>query len=50
LGDDNLIRMDWLWSNLLGGIKLRVRQEDAVGASRLLEGGETREPGDRSEK
>jgi hypothetical protein len=26
LGDDNLIRMDWLWSNLLGGIKLRVRQ------------------------
>jgi hypothetical protein len=39
LGDDNLIRMDWLWSNLLGGIKLRVRQEDALEASRLLEGG-----------
>jgi hypothetical protein len=39
LGDDNLIRMDWLWSNLLGGIKLRVRQEDALVASRLLEGG-----------
>jgi hypothetical protein len=38
LGDDNLIRMDWLWSNLLGGIKLRVRQEDALVASRLLEG------------
>ena len=38
LGDDNLIRMDWLWSNLLGGIKLRVRQEDALEASRLLEG------------
>jgi hypothetical protein len=38
LGDDNLIRMDWLWSNLLGGIKLRVRQEDAIVASRLLEG------------
>ena len=37
LGDDNLIRMDWLWSNLLGGIKLRVRQEDALVASRLLE-------------
>ena len=36
LGDDNLIRMDWLWSNLLGGIKLRVRQEDALVASRLL--------------
>lgn len=42
LGDDNLIRMDWLWSNLLGGIKLRVRQEDALVASRLLEGGEPR--------
>jgi len=39
LGDDNLIRMDWLWSNLLGGIKLRVRQEDALVAARLLEGG-----------
>lgn len=39
LGDDNLIRMDWLWSNLLGGVKLRVRQEDALVASRLLEGG-----------
>src|SRR5487761_1469457 len=38
LGDDNLIRMDWLWSNLLGGIKLRVRKEDALVASRLLEG------------
>ena len=39
LGDDNLIRMDWLWSNLLGGIKLRVRQEDALVASHLLESG-----------
>jgi HPt (histidine-containing phosphotransfer) domain-containing protein len=38
LGDDNLIRMDWLWSNLLGGIKLRVRQEDALIAAQLLEG------------
>jgi hypothetical protein len=49
LGDDNLIRMDWLWSNLLGGIKLRVRQEDALVASRLLEraaenGSEASEP------
>ncbi len=44
LGDDNLIRMDWLWSNLLGGIKLRVRQEDAVVASRLLEGGSASPP------
>jgi hypothetical protein len=39
LGDGNGIRMDGLWSNLRGGIKLRVRQEDALVASRLLEGG-----------
>jgi hypothetical protein len=47
LGDDNLIRMDWLWSNLLGGIKLRVRQEDALEASRLLEGDAPQTESDR---
>jgi hypothetical protein len=47
LGDDNLIRMDWLWSNLLGGIKLRVRQEDALEASRLLEGDAPQSESDR---
>jgi hypothetical protein len=51
LGDDNLIRMDWLWSNLLGGIKLRVRQEDALVAARLLEGEDPPEvDSDNSEK
>ncbi len=50
LGDDNLIRMDWLWSNLLGGIKLRVRQEDAIVASRLLEGREAEGDWNGSEK
>jgi hypothetical protein len=50
LGDDNLIRMDWLWSNLLGGIKLRVRQEDAIVASRLLEGEEAEGDSNSSEK
>ena len=25
LADDNTVRVDWLWSNLLGGIKLLVR-------------------------
>ena len=50
LGDDNLIRMDWLWSNLLGGIKLRVRQEDAIVASRLLEGREAEGDSNNSEK
>jgi hypothetical protein len=45
LGDYNLIRMDWLWSNLLGGIKLRVKQEDALVASQLLEGGAASQSG-----
>jgi hypothetical protein len=32
LVDDNMIRMDWFISNLLGGIKLKVRAEDAEAA------------------
>ena len=34
--DETTIRMDWLWSNALGGIKICVRQEDADAAARLL--------------
>src|SRR5271166_4770657 len=34
--DDNMIRMDWFISNLLGGIKLKVRPEDAEAASEIL--------------
>jgi hypothetical protein len=37
LGDANIIRTDWLWSNLVGGVKLRVFEEDLEEASRLLE-------------
>jgi hypothetical protein len=36
LADENTIRMDWFWSNLLGGIKLCVRASDADEASSLL--------------
>lgn len=36
LADENTIRMDWLWSNLLGGIKLWVTEENAATASELL--------------
>ena len=36
LVDDNMIRMDWFYSNLLGGIKLKVRAEDAQAASEIL--------------
>jgi hypothetical protein len=37
LGDENTIRMDWFWSNLLGGVKLWVREEDAQQAASLLD-------------
>ncbi|MGA2509581.1 MAG: DUF2007 domain-containing protein [Candidatus Acidiferrales bacterium] len=37
LFDENMIRLDWFLSNALGGIKLRVRQEDAETAAALLE-------------
>ena len=28
LFDENMVRLDWLWSNLLGGVKLVVRKKD----------------------
>jgi hypothetical protein len=37
LADENTIRMDWFWSNLLGGIKLCVRESDADAATDLLD-------------
>jgi Putative prokaryotic signal transducing protein len=36
LVDDNMIRMDWFISNLLGGIKLKVCPEDAEAAMEIL--------------
>jgi hypothetical protein len=36
LGDDNMVRMDWFISNFIGGVKLRVKEEDAVAAEELL--------------
>lgn len=38
LYDENMVRLDWLWSNMLGGLKLVVRQKDAVDAEKLLSG------------
>jgi hypothetical protein len=35
--DDNMIRMDWFISNLLGGIKLKVGAEDVAAASEILD-------------
>jgi len=36
LSDENLVRMDWFWSNLLGGVKLWVRQQDLENAKELI--------------
>lgn len=37
LADETMVRIDWLWSNLLGGAKLMVRPEDYEVAVKLLE-------------
>jgi hypothetical protein len=37
LADDNLVRMDWLYSNLIGGVKLLVRPHDVDAANELLD-------------
>ena len=37
LADENTVRMDWMWSNAIGGVKLMVRDEDAAEAADLLE-------------
>ena len=43
LQDDNVVRMDWLWSNALGGIKLIVREKDAADAEKILNEGASSE-------
>jgi len=34
--DATTIRMDWMWSNLLGGVKLAMKPEDADTAAQIL--------------
>jgi hypothetical protein len=36
LTDVNTVRMDWMWSNALGGVRLFVRDSDASAAEELL--------------
>lgn len=36
LVDDNMVRLNWFISNILGGIKLKVRAEDADAANEIL--------------
>jgi hypothetical protein len=38
LADENLVRLDWFISNLIGGIKINVRPADAENARKLLGG------------
>jgi hypothetical protein len=37
LADENLVRLDWFYSNLVGGIKLLVHEADADAANKLLD-------------
>lgn len=37
LVDGNMVRLDWFISNLLGGVKLMVKAEDAVAAREILD-------------
>jgi hypothetical protein len=37
--DGNMVRLDWFYSNLVGGVKLFVRQQDAEAADKLLSQG-----------
>jgi hypothetical protein len=37
LWDDNLVRLDWFWSNLIGGVRLKVAPADAEAANEILD-------------
>jgi len=37
LTDDNIVRLDWFWSNLMGGIKLNVAPEEVEAANEILD-------------
>ncbi len=34
--DDNMVRLDWFWSNLVGGIKLQVDPKEVEAANEIL--------------
>ena len=36
LRDENAVRLEWVWSNLLGGVRLQVRDEDREAAEEIL--------------
>ncbi len=37
LQDETVVRLDWLWSNLLGGLKLVVKKSNADEARKILD-------------
>jgi len=39
VADENLVRMDWFWSNLVGGMRLQVDVRDEAAAREILEEG-----------
>jgi putative signal transducing protein len=36
LTDQNMVRLDWFYSNVIGGMRLLVRQEDEAAAKQVL--------------
>jgi hypothetical protein len=36
LADENIVRFDWFLSNMVGGVRLRVREDDAESALAVL--------------
>jgi hypothetical protein len=39
LANQNIVRLDWLWANMVGGVRLQVRPEDARLAEEVLAAG-----------
>src|SRR5215469_1585957 len=37
LADQDLVRMDWFYSNAIGGMRLQVKEDDAAAATEILE-------------
>ncbi len=38
LADENIVQANWLYANAVGGVKIRVRREDAAAAHHIVEG------------
>src|SRR5690242_68109 len=36
LADDNIVGLEWYWSNFVGGVRLRVREDDSESALEVL--------------